>query len=213
MEMDVLVGGPGAGRSPSATSVSMFERTVLPALIAAPKPLLLDADGLNTLAINEALARAVAARKAPTVLTPHPGEAARLLGRDIAEVQSGRVASACEIARRFNASVVLKGAGSVCAFADGTWAINTTGNPGMASAGMGDVLSGIIGALLAQGLDAPRALQYGVCVHGAAADACAARGAGPVGLTASEVALEVRRLVNAWTPSASARQSCENPAP
>jgi hydroxyethylthiazole kinase-like uncharacterized protein yjeF len=197
--MDVLVGGPGAGRSPSATSVSMFERTVLPALIASPKPLVLDADGLNALALNAALARDVAMRKAPTILTPHPAEAARLLDRSTAEVQADRVGAACDIARRFKAAVVLKGAGSVCALRDGTWTVNTTGNPGLASAGNGDVLSGLVGALLAQGLEAPRALQYAVCVHGAAGDACVARGIGPAGLTASEVALEARTLINAWT--------------
>ena len=95
--------------------------------------------------------------------------------------------------------MVLKGAGSVCALRDGTWTVNTTGNPGLASAGNGDVLSGLVGALLAQGLEAPRALQYAVCVHGAAGDACVARGIGPAGLTASEVALEARTLINAWT--------------
>jgi hydroxyethylthiazole kinase-like uncharacterized protein yjeF len=201
MDMDVLVGGPGAGRSPSATSVSMFERTVLPALIAADKPLVLDADGLNALALNDALARQVSLRKAPTILTPHPGEAARLLTRSMAEVQADRVASACDIARRFRAHVVLKGAGSVCAFRDGTWSINTTGNPGLAAAGMGDVLSGLVAALLAQGLAAPRALEYAVCLHGAAGDACVAQGVGPAGLTASEVSLQARTLLNAWTAS------------
>ncbi len=101
------------------------------------------------------------------------------------------------MARKFNAHVVLKGAGSVCAFPDGRWSINTTGNPGLASGGTGDVLAGLIGALLCQGLDAERALELGVCLHGAAADACVARGIGPAGLTASEVALEARLLLNA----------------
>jgi hydroxyethylthiazole kinase-like uncharacterized protein yjeF len=199
MQMDVLVGGPGAGRSPSATSVSMFERTVMPALVAAPRPLVLDADGLNTLAYNSALAHDVSLRKAPTVLTPHPAEAGRLLERTTAEVQADRVSAAIDLARRFKASVVLKGAGSVCAFRDGTWSVNATGNPGLASAGNGDVLAGLVGALLAQGLEPARALQYAVCVHGAAGDACVARGAGPIGLTAFEVAREARTLINAWT--------------
>jgi len=198
MEMDVLVGGPGAGRSPSATSVSMFERTVMTALAAAAKPLVLDADGLNALAFNGELARAVAARKAPTVLTPHPAEAGRLLGSSTADVQADRVRAALELARRFHAAVVIKGAGSVCAFHDGAWSINATGNPGLASAGNGDVLSGMVGAMLAQGLEPWRALQLAVCLHGAAGDACVARGVGPVGLTASEVALEARALLNAW---------------
>ncbi len=76
--------------------------------------------------------------------------------------------------------------------------MNATGNPGLASGGSGDVLAGLIGAMLAQGLDAEQALQYAVCLHGAAADACVARGEGPAGLTASEVALEARRVMNAW---------------
>ena len=198
MEMDVLVGGPGAGRSPSATSVSMFERTVMPALVASPRPLVLDADGLNAVALNAELARGLAARKSPTVLTPHPAEAARLLASSTADVQADRVRSALELARRFRAAVVIKGAGSVCAFHDGAWSVNATGNPGLASAGNGDVLAGIVGAMLAQRLEPWRALRLAVCLHGAAGDACAARGVGPVGLTASEVALEARALLNAW---------------
>jgi len=133
------------------------------------------------------------------VLTPHPGEAARLLGSETKQVQADRVGSALELARRFNAEVVLKGAGSVCASPDGRWAINTSGNPGLASGGTGDVLAGIIGALLSQGLDGARALRYGVCLHGAAADSLVSRGVGPTGLTASELIPEARRLLNAWT--------------
>ena len=81
---------------------------------------------------------------------------------------------------------------------DGSWAINATGNPGMASAGMGDTLSGMIGALLAQGMDAGRAARFGVCLHGAAADLLAAEGEGPLGLTASEVGKAARRVLNRW---------------
>lgn len=199
MGADVIVAGPGAGRSPSATSVSMFERTVLPAVVALAKPLVLDADALNAIAYNDTIARDVAARaKGATLLTPHPAEAARLLGLSTAEVQADRLAAALALAKRFRAHVVLKGAGSICVSADGHWAVNSTGNPGLASAGSGDVLAGIVGALLCQGLDARQALQYGVCLHGAAADACVERGEGPVGLTASEVALEARHVINAW---------------
>jgi hydroxyethylthiazole kinase-like uncharacterized protein yjeF len=197
---DVIVAGPGAGQSPSATSVSMFERSVLPAVIAQAKPLVLDADALNTLAFSDALKQSLGDRRdAPTILTPHPAEAGRLLGIDTAAVQGDRLYAARELARRFNSHVVLKGAGSICAFPDGRWSINSTGNPGLASGGSGDVLAGMIGALLCQGLAAPQALQFAVCLHGAAADALVARGAGPVGLTASELLPEVRRLVNRWT--------------
>jgi hydroxyethylthiazole kinase-like uncharacterized protein yjeF len=196
---DVIVAGPGAGRSPSATSVSPFERGQLPAILALAKPLVLDADALNVIAFSEALRADFAARrKAPTIMTPHPAEAARLLGRETRAVQADRVGRALELAHRYGAYVVLKGAGSVCAFPDGRWSINTTGNPGLASGGTGDVLAGMIGALLAQGLAPEHALQVGVCLHGAAADALVARGIGPIGLTASELLPEVRSLLNSW---------------
>lgn len=205
---DVIVAGPGAGRSPSATSSDRspqqvgdprFERVLLPAAIAQKKPLVLDADGLNVIAFSDTLAEQVAQRESHTVLTPHPAEAARLLGANTAQVQDDRLAAALQLAERFNAAVVLKGAGSVCAFPDGTWSINTTGNPGLASGGTGDVLAGMLGALLAQGLPTPQALQYAVCLHGAAADALVCRGIGPVGLTASELIPEARQLLNEWT--------------
>jgi len=199
MAADVLVVGPGAGRSPSATSVSMFERSVLPAAIASSKPLVLDADALNALAYNDALADSVANRRTgPTILTPHPAEVARLLGIENPAVQRNRLDAAQRLAHRFSAHVVVKGAGSICAVPDGRWAVNGTGNPGLASGGTGDVLAGMIGALMAQGLRGDRALMYAVCLHGAAADSCVTRGEGPAGLTASEVMHEARRLMNAW---------------
>ena len=176
----------------------MFERQTLPAAVAAARPLVLDADALNTIAYNEALQKSVAAIKAPTILTPHPAEAARLLGKTTADVQADRLAAAIAIATRYRAHVVVKGAGSVCAMPDGRWSVNATGNPGLASGGTGDVLAGMIGALLAQGYAADTALQLAVCLHGAAADALVGAGHGPVGLTASEVMIEARRLMNAW---------------
>jgi hydroxyethylthiazole kinase-like uncharacterized protein yjeF len=172
----------------------------MPALIAAAKPIVLDADSLNALAASGVLETDLAARtKAPTILTPHPAEAARLLHRKTAQVNEDRLGCALALAKRFNAHVVVKGAGSVCAFPDGRWFVNTTGNPGLAAAGSGDVLAGIVGALLAQKLDPERALVYAVCLHGAAADACVARGVGPIGLTATEIAFEARDVMNRWT--------------
>ena len=135
-------------------------------------------------------------RTAPTVLTPHPAEAARLLAGATAEIQTDRVSAATELASRYRSYVVLKGAGSVCALPDGKWFINTSGNPGMASAGMGDALTGIIAALLAQRADARNALLAGVHLHGAAADMLVAEHKGPVGITASEVILAARVLLN-----------------
>ncbi len=204
LEQDVIVAGPGAGQSPSATSVSMFERNVLPTLIASSRPVVFDADALNAIAFNGALETDLMARtKAASILTPHPGEAARLLHKTTAEVNEHRLFAALTIAKRFNAHVVLKGAGSICAFPDGRWCVNTTGNPGLAAAGSGDVLAGMIGALLAQKLEPAKALQYAVCLHGAAADACVAKGIGPIGLSASEVAHAARALMNSWSRSAS----------
>jgi hydroxyethylthiazole kinase-like uncharacterized protein yjeF len=193
---DVLVVGPGAGHSPTDTSPSAFERHVLPGILALAKPLVLDADALNVIATHASLRDGLAAmRRAPTILTPHPAEAARLLHTTTALVQADRLTAARALAEKFHAEVVLKGAGSVCASPDGTWAVNSTGNPGLASGGTGDVLSGLIGALLCQGLPARDALRGAVCLHGAAADSLVARGIGPVGITAGEVALEVRAVL------------------
>ena len=114
---------------------------------------------------------------------------------------SDRMSAAREIAQRLAANVVLKGAGSVLAHPDGTWDINASGGPALATAGSGDVLSGILGALLAQGIDAKTALRLAVCLHGAAADALVARGCGPLGVTASELPDAARELLNARAPA------------
>lgn len=190
--LDALLCGPGLGDSAAA-------QRLLANALALPVPLLLDADALNAIAADRALQAGLTARSAPSLLTPHPAEAARLLGSTVAAVQADRVAAARELARRHRAGVVLKGCGSVIAFADGRWFINTSGNPGMASAGMGDVLGGIVVALLAQGWPADAALLAGVHLHGAAADELAAAGIGPIGLTAGETIDAARRLLNAWS--------------
>ena len=187
---DALVVGPGLGTSDRA-------RALLTKALAVSVPIALDADALNLLAADANLGRMVTARRAPTALTPHPAEAARLLGSTTAAVQNDRLAAALEIAAKFGAAVVLKGAGSVLAFADGTWAINASGNAGLASGGTGDVLTGMLGALLAQAVPLKEALEIAVCLHGAAADALVVKGVGPLGLAASELAPAARRLVNA----------------
>jgi len=138
----------------------------------------------------------VARREAPTLATPHPAEAARLLGTETAAVQADRLGAAQALAKRLQAAVVLKGAGSVLAYPDASWDINTSGNPGLASAGTGDVLAGFAGAFLAQGLDAKSALRIAVCVHGAAADARVRGGCGPLGLTAIELVTAARQMLN-----------------
>jgi hydroxyethylthiazole kinase-like uncharacterized protein yjeF len=194
---DVLVVGPGAGHSPSETSPSAFERHTLPALLSLPKPLVLDADALNAISVHATMRDAlVNNRRGPTILTPHPAEAARLLHATTAIVQADRLTAARALAEKFRCEVVLKGAGSVCASPDGTWAVNATGNAALASGGTGDVLAGLIGAMLCQGLPAKDALRFAVCLHGAAADSLVARGIGPAGVTAGEVALEARALLN-----------------
>jgi hydroxyethylthiazole kinase-like uncharacterized protein yjeF len=157
----------------------------------------LDADALNLLAKDPALRDALAERTSPVVMTPHPAEAARLLGACTADIQKDRIAAALEIAQRFGALVVLKGTGSICAGPDGNWRINVTGNPGMASAGMGDVLTGIIAALLSQGASPEDATLAGVYLHGTAGDRLAEDGIGPVGMTASELIDAARSCLNA----------------
>ena len=186
---DALVVGPGLGTSEAA-------RSLLARSLAQPIPIALDADALNLIAKDPALRAASAARSAPTLATPHPGEAARLLNTDIASVQADRLRAAQQLVTELNANVVLKGAGSVLAHPDGTWDINASGGPALATAGSGDVLSGLLGALLAQGMEAKAALRYAVCLHGATADALVAQGIGPLGLTASELPDAARALLN-----------------
>ncbi len=187
--LNCLAVGPGLGQSPDA-------HHVLAAALRANLPLVLDADALNLIAFDAGLQQLVSQRSAATILTPHPAEAARLLAGTTASVQADRIAAACAIAARYHCAVALKGAGTICALPDGAWFINTSGNPGMASAGMGDVLTGIIAALLAQGTDSKAALLAGVHLHGAAADTLAAAGTGPVGMTAGEVTTAARALLN-----------------
>jgi len=148
-------------------------RAQLPRVLASAPRAVLDADALNVIATDEALQqqlRARAARGRPTVLTPHPLEAARLLGINAAEVQADRLAAAGALVRRYAATVVLKGSGSVTAAEGQAPVINLTGNARLASAGTGDVLAGMIGAALATHGNAFEAAWQAVWRHGAAAD-------------------------------------------
>ena len=189
---DALVVGPGLGTSDAA-------RSLLMRALALPIPVALDADALNLIAKDAGLQAATRARSAPTLATPHPGEAARVLGSEIADVQRDRMDAARRLSRHLTASVVLKGVGSVLAHPDGSWEINASGGPALATAGSGDILSGLLGALLAQGIEADAALRLAVCLHGAAADLLVARGIGPLGVTASELPDAARELLNAAT--------------
>ncbi len=192
---DALVIGPGLGTSEAA-------RSLLTRALAMPIPVALDADALNILARDVPLQALVPQRAAPTLATPHPGEAARVLGITAEAVQRDRMAAAQELARRLQASIVLKGAGSVIVHRDASWAINTSGGPALATPGSGDVLCGLLGALLAQRIPAEEALPLAVCLHGAAADHLVANGIGPLGLTASELPDAARSLLNAATRGA-----------
>lgn len=199
--------GPGLGASDAA--VEILRRVLSPKPGAVPGdsashdfPLLLDADALNLLAAHPVLAAQVARRAAPTLITPHPAEAARLLASTTEAVQADRVGATLELARRFKAHVALKGCGTVVAHPDGRWRINTTGNPALASGGSGDVLAGMAGALLAQGWPAAAALSGAVLLHGAAADVLAAADAGPIGTAAGELIPVARTLLNRLISSA-----------
>jgi ADP-dependent NAD(P)H-hydrate dehydratase / NAD(P)H-hydrate epimerase len=175
----VLAVGPGLGRGD-------WGRGLLARLLETGLPMVVDADALNLLA-GEPVHRET------WVLTPHPGEAGRLLGTDAARVQADRLAAAARIQQDFGGVCVLKGAGTV--IRDGRdAAICTGGNPGMASGGMGDVLTGVIAALIAQGVALPEAARLGVCIHAEAADRAAR--AGERGLLASDVIAELRAVVN-----------------
>ena len=189
IEASCAVIGPGLGRTPQAIKI-------LKAWLLQPVPLVLDADALQLIGIDAELKTMLQQRTPPSVMTPHPGEAAALSGLSNEMVQRDRVICATKLACEFDATILLKGAGTIIAEPDGSWYINTSGNPGLSSAGTGDVLAGMIGAFIAQGVPVNEAAKLGAYLHGLAADALVAHGTGPVGLTASEIALKVRTLIN-----------------
>lgn len=190
-DLQALACGPGLGRSSEA--LRLLEQS-----LKAPVQLVLDADALNLLAEDGRLEGNLYNRVGPAILTPHPAEAGRLLGCSVRDIQSDRIKAALDLADRYRSYIALKGCGTVIATPDGRWWINTTGNPGMATAGMGDVLCGLIVALLSQNWPAETALLAAVHLHGAAADHLVAQGVGPVGMTAGEIADAARLLYNAW---------------
>ena len=189
--LSTMVAGPGLGQTNHA--MQWLQHVLLSDL-----PLILDADALNLLASHTKLALQLPPRDAANIITPHPAEAARLLNTSLDKVQRDRVGAALALAERFHSIVVLKGKGSICALPDQNWFINPTGNPGLSSAGMGDVLSGMIAALIAQQLNPQQATLLAVYLHGAAADDLVQRRIGPIGLTATEVIDTARQLLNNW---------------
>lgn len=186
--MTAWVAGCGLGQAPAA--LALLRRLFA---VRAELPLVLDADALNALAQGEI---SNTWGKGLVVLTPHPTEAARLLQTDTRTIQSDRAQAAQTLAHRYRAWVVLKGAGTIICSPEGQWQINTTGNVGLATGGTGDVLSGLLGSLLAQGIPAEQAIPAGVWLHGAAADALVSQGKGPIGLTAGELPDAIRDLRN-----------------
>ena len=185
--------GPGLGHDDLAIAA-------LHGVLATDQALVVDADGLNAVAGHGALLallhdRRVRGRPA-AVLTPHPLEAARLLGVDVRDVQADRIAAARRLADRTASVVVLKGAGSIVAAPGGAWYINPTGNPALATGGTGDVLCGLVAALLAQKMPPLEAALAATWAHGAAADELVAAGVGPIGLAASELIPAIRRVLN-----------------
>lgn len=183
-QRSALVLGPGLGTEQETGELvaGLYRKLAVPMVI--------DADGLNLLARNLNLLKNP---PGPRILTPHPGEMARLCGLSASEVQQDRVKAAMEFATRFKLTLVLKGASTVVAGADGNIAVNPTGNPGMAAGGMGDVLAGLLGGLLAQGISPWKAACLGVFVHGLAADRLVETEGMPFGYLASEVAAELPR--------------------
>jgi len=177
--------GPGIGRHPETQAL------VHALLVGAKRPMVLDADGLNAVAGHtDILNRA----SGPLILTPHPGEMARLLETTAAEIQRDRLGAASRLARERHVCVVLKGAGTIVATPDGRLAVNPTGNPGMATAGAGDVLTGILVGLLAQGLAPWDAVYAGVFLHGLAGDLVAIE-QGEAGMIAGDIIQAVPRAI------------------
>lgn len=199
----LIVIGPGLGRSP-------WSEQMLQKAIGSGLPMVVDADALNILSEGRVGANArvdIGGDASNWVLTPHPGEAARLLACSNADIQADRLAACRDIAEKYSATVLLKGAGTLIAGSAmgrekqqdnaaklSLW-LCPYGNPGMASGGMGDVLAGVIGGLLAQGLDASTATCLGACLHSVAADRAAEEN-GEKGLLASDLFAPLRQLVN-----------------
>lgn len=181
----VVVIGPGLGQGP-------WGQALLRKVLASDRPRVVDADALNLMA---AMTVPPTPEGQVQVVTPHPGEAGRLLAMPTGAVQQDRFAAVRRLQGKLGGTVLLKGAGTLVSSAGEVLALNTSGNPGMATGGMGDVLSGVIGALLAQGYGAHDAARFGALLHGLAADLAVVE-QGESGLLASDLLPMLRRLIN-----------------
>ncbi len=185
---DSVVVGPGLGKAEeTAKLVEHIIKTI-------PKPKLIDADAINLVSKNTAILK----EAANVVMTPHPGEMGRLIGESAAYVNENRLSIAKSFASEYNVTLVLKGAGSIIACPKGITYINETGNSAMATAGSGDVLSGVIGAFLAAGRSAGESAVAGVYVHGLSGDICRQK-IGDYGTTASDIAVFVAEALRKLT--------------
>jgi len=180
-----LVLGPGLSRNPET------QKLVREILKNLKLPLVLDADGINALAGKVEI---ISSYEGPLVLTPHPGELSRLKGVSVPDIQKDRIKAAVDLASTTGKIVVLKGAATVIAEPEGSCWVNTTGNPGMASGGTGDVLTGIIGGFLAQGIDILTSTKLGVYLHGLAADLAVKEQGGLTLLAAGDI---IKNLISA----------------
>jgi NAD(P)H-hydrate epimerase len=180
-----LVVGPGLGRSP-------WSEQLLQKAVAAGLPMVVDADGLNIIAEGRVVPNPDGSQ---WVLTPHAGEAARLLGISVAEVQADRFAAVRQLQEKYSAVVLLKGPGTLIAGANEIIKVCPYGNPAMATAGMGDILSGLIGGLIAQGCDLQTATELGCCLHSSAAD-LVVQERGLRGLIATDLLPQLGNLLN-----------------
>lgn len=200
----VLALGPGISTREDTVSLvhKIMERSTI--------PLVVDADGINALSLDLGLLKRI---RVPVVLTPHPGEMARLLGINSREVQQDRVAVARNFTQQYGCYLVLKGARSLIAEPDGNISINLTGNAGMASGGMGDVLTGMIPGFISQGYDIPTSTKLAVFMHGLLGDLVAIE-RGPVGLIAGDLISEIPRMLKAFMehtlpPSLALEEGCQ----
>jgi hydroxyethylthiazole kinase-like uncharacterized protein yjeF len=199
IQPNVIAIGPGLGSTPLAKA---WLGTVLRdyATLSSLKAIIFDADALNLIATNEGLGAALQNCKLPCILTPHPGEAARLLHSSSAEIQANRAGSLSALVAWSNQIVILKGQHTLLGSPDEATRVCNRGNPGLAVGGTGDVLTGLIASLVAQGIDKNltpwEAACLGVEVHALAADRLLAQLGGPIGITPSELILEIRQVLN-----------------